>query len=91
MRGDEAATELDDGVIHVGRELGDRTANLPTPVAVPAKQHCETGDQVTDFRDIEPGAGAGAKRRDAPGLERGQVRAAVALAHAVQELSLIHI
>ena len=85
MRGDEAATELDDGVIHVGRELGDRTANLPTPVAVPAKQHCETGDQVTDFRDIEPGAGAGAKRRDAPGLERGQVRAAVALAHAVQE------
>ena len=85
VRGAEATAELDDGVVHVGGELGDRAGNLPAPVAVPAEEHREAGDQVADLRVLEVGAGAGAEGGDALGLQRGEIGAAVLLAHAVQE------
>ena len=83
MRGAEPAAKLNDGVVHVGGEFGHCAAHLSAPVAVPAEQYRETGNEVTDLRDLEVRAGAGAKRGNAIGLEGGEIRAAVIFTYAV--------
>ncbi len=72
-------------LVHVGREFGHRAGDLTAPVAVPAEEDGKAGDEIADFRDLEVRASAGAEGRNALGLQRGEVRAAVVLPHAVQQ------
>ncbi len=85
MRRREASGQLHQRVVDVGRQVGDRAGDLASRSAMPAEEHCEAGDQVAHFGDVEPGPGARAERGDATGLQRGQVGPAVVVAHAVQE------
>ncbi len=81
----EAASQLDKGVVHIGREFGNGTVDFAPTVPVPAEQERETCHQIADFRDQEERPCPRTKGRDALGFQRGDVGPAVFLAYAVKQ------
>ena len=83
--GREVLAKVNNGLIHVIRQLLEDASEFSTPVAVPAEQDGIAGDQIVNLRDIEKDARPGAERRNPPALERLQIGAAVLFAYTVQE------